>query len=81
MPIFKNICERLPLNFKDNFYIKFDFYNLKRMICLLAVGWALFFSIAIIHVINLLLNDVICIYFSVFFYPIAFIANLIKVQK
>ena len=26
--ILKNICKQLPLNFKGNFYVKFDFYNL-----------------------------------------------------
>ena len=48
---------------------------LKLTICLFPVGWTLFFSIPIVHVIKLLSNNVIYIYFKVSFYSIAFIAN------
>ena len=59
MPFLKNNYERLLLNFKDNFCIEFDFYNLNPITYLLHIGWTLFFSIPIIHVTNLLFNDVI----------------------
>ena len=63
MPVLKNIYERLLLNFKDNFSIEFDFYNLNPITCLLHIGWTLFFSIPKIHVTNLLFNGVIWICF------------------
>ena len=59
MPVLKNIYERLLLNFKENFCIQFDFYILNAITYLLHIGWTLFFSIPIIHVTNLLFNDVI----------------------
>ena len=66
-PILNNICERLPLNVKDIFYLKSAFCNLNRIIYLFPIGWSLFFSTPKIHVINLLVNDTICIYFPCHF--------------
>ena len=82
--IFKNailsdISERLLLNLKDKFYVKFSFYNLNSIICLFSnhVLDALCFSLyQIIHVTNLLSNVLICIYLSLSFYSIALNANL-----
>ena len=44
-------------------------------ICLFPIGWTFFFSILVNSCYKFLFNDVICTYFSVSFYSIAFIAN------
>ena len=82
--ILKNICERLLLNFKENFYVKLlnlIFITPSAKSVYFPVGWILFFSMPINHVINLLFNDVIYICFSVSFYSIAFITNRLKHGK
>ena len=70
----KNIWERLILNFKDNFYVKFDLISSNAYSVYVLLDW-ICFSRPIIHVINLLFNYVIFIYLSLSFYSIAFIAN------
>ena len=66
-PILNNICGRLLLNVKDIFYVKSAFYNLNRIIYLFPIGWSLFFPTPIIHVLDLLVSDTICIYFPCHF--------------
>ena len=51
------------------------------MICLIPYWMDFVFLYTIIHVINLLFNDVICIYLSVSFYSIAFIANRYELYR
>ena len=77
--IFRSSTRGVLENVTSANYFKDKFYNLNRMICVFLLLDGLCFSSfslhPIMHAINLCFKDVICMYFSVSFYSIAFIAK------